>query len=244
MLRRTVSLLALAFLALSLAGWVTPVQAQTSAGEILVLTVDGPIEPAMQLYIDRGLQLAADRQAGLVIIQLNTPGGSIDSMTNIYTAMRNSSVPVLVYVSPSGAMAASAGTLITLAGNLSAMAPQTTIGAASPVGAQGENVDTTEATKIKEIMKAAVRTFTQNRPPAATKAAEDAIDNATALNVDEALKIGLIDYKANDLNDLLAQVDGRKLTVQDHAITLQTRGITVQSVGQTIIEQGLVLFTD
>jgi membrane-bound serine protease (ClpP class) len=220
------------------------VRAQTTQPPIIVLTADMPVEPAMQLYLERGLQYAVDTHAALVVVQLNTPGGDIGVMTNIVSAFRSSSIPVAVFVTPAGAMAASAGTIITLGANLAAMAPNTIIGAASPVGSQGQNIDTTEETKIKEALKANVRTLAENRPPEAIKLAEDAIDNASAYTVDEALKAGLIDIKANDLTDLLAQLNGRSVKMQNQTQTLVTSGLPVENVDLSLIEVALQLFTD
>src|SRR3990172_8216236 len=116
---------------------------------VIVLDVEGAVAPVMQEYIQRGLEIAERRDADMVILQLDTPGGSIDTMNNIIQTIRDSRIPVVVYVSPRGAMAASAGTMITLAGHAAAMAPETIIGAASPVGGQGEDLG--ETMKAKEI---------------------------------------------------------------------------------------------
>jgi len=245
MFRRVASFSLIAWILVSFGLVVFPVHAQTSQAPVVVLTADNmPVEPAMKLYLDRGLQYAVDSNAALVVIQLNTPGGDISTMTDIVTAIRSSTVPVVIYVSPPGGMAASAGTILTVAANLAAMAPNTIIGAASPVGSGGENIDTTEDAKIKEALKADVRTYAQDRPPAAIQAAEDAIDNAKAYTVDEALESGLIDIKANNLNDLLAQLDGRKVKTPNGTQTLITKGAAVVNVDVDLIEEALQLFTD
>jgi membrane-bound serine protease (ClpP class) len=244
MVRRIWSILFASMILIGFSLAALPVRAQSSQPSIIVLTADMPVEPAMQLYLERGLQYAVDARAGLIVIQLNTPGGDLNVMTNIVTALQASPIPVVVYIEPAGGMAASAGTIITLAARLAAMAPNTIIGAASPVGSQGENIDTTEATKIKEALKASVRTMAQNRPPTAISAAEDAIDNAKAYTVDEALRTGLIDIKATDLNDLLTQLNGRTVKMQNQSLTLSTSGAPVETVDLTLIEQALQLFTD
>jgi membrane-bound serine protease (ClpP class) len=117
----------------------------------------------MQEYIQRGLDIANRRNADLVILQLDTPGGSIETMNNIIKTIRDSRIPVVVYVTPRGAMAASAGTMITLAGHAAAMAPETIIGAASPVGGQGEDLGETLKAKEIEALKATVRTLAERR---------------------------------------------------------------------------------
>ena len=108
--------------------------------QVLVLTAQGPLTPAMVEYLERGLLRAESEAFEALIFQLDTPGGSVDLMQQIEQAIRASQVPVVVYVSPRGAIAGSAGTVITLAGHVAAMAPETAIGAASPVGGQGEDL--------------------------------------------------------------------------------------------------------
>lgn len=219
-----------------------PVNAQNSSGsEVVVLKAETSVTPVLATYIERGIKIAEGDNAGLVVIELNTPGGSVDSMNAIVQTIRSSSVPVVVYVTPSNGMAASAGAIITLAGHISAMAPETTIGAASPVGSQGEDIGTTMEAKVKEILKASVRNLTINRNEAARQLAEEMIDSARAVTVDEALELGLIDYKAKDLNDLLYQLNGRVVDVSGNSITLNTRGVTVKTVANTFIEQILDL---
>ena len=244
MYRRIWSVLLVSMILIGFSLAVLPVRAQSSQPPIIVLTADMPVEPAMQLYLERGLRYASDAKARLVVIQLNTPGGDIGVMTNIVTDLRASPIPVVVYVMPAGAMAASAGTIITLGADLAAMAPTTIIGAASPVGSQGQNIDTTEEAKVKEALKASVRTLAQNRPPAAISLAEDAIDNAKAYTVDEALKAGLVDFKATDLTDLLAQLNGRTVKLQNGSVTLSTSGAPVEPLDLSLIETALQLFTD
>lgn len=221
-----------------------PAAGQASAPTVLVMNVTGAVAPAMQLYIERGLQLAADRGHALVVMQLNTPGGSLSTMQIIVADIRASKVPVAVYVTPRGAWAASAGTLITLAGHVSAMAPETTIGAASPVGSQGEEIDTTEATKVKETMKALARELAASRPADAIRLAEQTIEEARAASASEAVTIGLVDLQAENLSDLLAKLDGRKVIVGGQARTLNLKGAQIEDLPMSLIEQALQIFTD
>ena len=164
-----------------------PIHAAASGPVALVLTIDGAITPATQEYLRRGIQTAEQNGAELVILQLNTPGGGLDPMQKMAQDIRASTVPVVVYVSPNGAWAASAGTVITLAGHAAAMAPETAIGAASPVGSQGTDLSTTEQTKVKEAMKALVRSYTERRGAEATALAESTIESAKAVSATEAL---------------------------------------------------------
>jgi len=223
---------------------IRPAQAQGSAPLALVLTADGPIAPAMQEYIQRGLGIAERRGAEVVIIELNTPGGSIDTMNQIVQAIRASSVPVVVYVSPRGAWAGSAGTIVTLAGHADAMSPETAIGAASPVGSQGENLNTTEQAKVTEILKATVRSLAERRGPDAVALAEATIDSAKAVSAKEALNAHLIDFIASDTTDLLRQLDGFQVEMVAGTRTLHTAGATAENVPTSFIEQLLLMLTD
>jgi membrane-bound serine protease (ClpP class) len=208
------------------------------------MNVTGPVAPAMQLYIERGIQQAEDRKLALLVFQLNTPGGSIDTLNSIITSMRASSVPIAVYISPSGAWAASAGTLVTLAAHVSAMAPQTTIGAASPVGSQGEDIPTTEETKVKEVLKATVRELAKDRPPKAIELGQDMIDNARAVTSTEAINAGLVDLQANNTQDLISKLNGREVTVGGQKKLLQLTSAQVEDIPPSLIEEALGFLTD
>ena len=237
-------LIAMALVGLGLFLTRVPVRGQDFAPQVLVMQVTGPVAPAMQLYIDRGLTYAADSGFSLVIMQLNTPGGAIDTMNLIVERIRSSPVPVVVYVSPNGAMAASAGTLITLAGHASAMSPDTTIGAASPVGSSGQNIDTTEELKIKAVLKATARELARDRSPQAIQLAEQTIDNASAASATEAVKIGLVDFQATSVADLVAKLDGFQVKVLGAPMTLHTANANLVDLPKTLIEEGLQFFTD
>jgi membrane-bound serine protease (ClpP class) len=211
-----------------------------SPGLAVVLTHKGAISPVLTEYLKRGLRIAQDKGAGLVIFELDTPGGQIDIMNEIVQIIRSSPIPVVVYVYPRNAMAASAGTIITLAGHLSAMAPETIIGAASPVGSQGEDIGQTMEAKTKEALKASVRGLITNRSTEAVQLAESMIQDAKAVTVDEAMQVGLVDIKAADLNDLLNQLDGRTLMVGESQMTLHTANMQILTINNTLIEQILL----
>jgi membrane-bound serine protease (ClpP class) len=239
------NLILLAFLLTGLIlGLAQPVQAQSNTPLIIVLTADGPVTPAMAQYLARGIKIAENQKAEALIFQLNTPGGSIDTMNQMEQDILASTVPVIVYVAPRGAMAASAGTIITLAGHASAMAPETMIGAASPVGSQGENLPTTEELKAKNALAATSRALTERRGDAAQKLAQDTIMNAVAVSSSEAMQAGLIDFIATDLNDLRNQLDGFTVQVHDQPVTLQTANASFESISISFIEELLLIVTD
>lgn len=225
---------------------VLPVQAQNDSAnpEILTLEMEGPLTPVMINSLERGLDIAHDDSSDMLIILLNTPGGSISIMNSIVQVMRNSEIPIIVYVTPPGSMAASAGTIITLAGHKAAMAPETTIGAASPVGSQGEDIGETMEAKEKAILRATVRSLAEDRSPEAIALAEETIESAQAVSSTEALEVGLVDYIATDLNDLIRQLDGASVKVLSKEQVLSTQNATVREIPLTPVERALMLLTN
>ncbi len=222
------------------------VQAQSDGSNpvIIVMNSKGAVTPVLIDYLERGLSSANTRGAEAVILQLDTPGGSVEVMNEVVQIIRNSNIPVIVFVSPDNAMAGSAGTIITLAGHVAAMAPGTTIGAASPVGSQGEDIGQAMESKVKEILKASVRNLTASRPLEAIRLAEETIESAIALTVDEALEVGLIDIKARNVNDLLSQLDGMEVIVTGDPRTLNTSNAILVEVNNTFIESLLLMLVN
>jgi membrane-bound serine protease (ClpP class) len=240
-------LLCLSMIIYSMIVWsITSTSAKSQDGLplVLLLTADGPLTPAMQEYLERGLESAERQGAELLIFQINTPGGSVTLMNNMVKVIRASRVPVVVYVAPRGAMAGSAGTIITLAAHAAAMAPETAIGAASPVGSQGEDLGETMEAKEKNIIKATVRSLTENRRPGATDLAESMIDSAQAVSAKEALQAGLIDFISTDIDSLLRQLDGFNVTTIAGAQTLDTVSAEVQELTPSLIETLLATLTN
>jgi membrane-bound serine protease (ClpP class) len=198
----------------------------------------------MAEYLARGVELATGAGAEALVFQLDTPGGAIDVMNSMVQTIRASEVPVIVYVAPRGAIAGSAGTVIALAGHAAGMAPETAIGAASPVGGQGEDLGETIETKEKEILKATVRGLASRRGQAAIELAEATIEEAVAASADEALAVGLIDVIAEDVEALLLQLDGQTVVVNDQERQLRTASASIVTVPQTLIEQLLQALTN
>jgi membrane-bound serine protease (ClpP class) len=165
-------------------------------------------------------------------------------MIKIMQAIRASRVPVVVYVTPNGAMAGSAGAMITMAGHASAMAPETAIGASSPISSSGENLDSDARAKATQATKALIRPLVERRGPEALKLAEAMIDQAKAVTAKEALAAGLIDFIAVDLDELLEKLDGLPVETAAGARELHTNGIRPEPLNVSLIEELLLMLTD
>ncbi|MGB7495064.1 MAG: nodulation protein NfeD [Candidatus Acidiferrum sp.] len=186
----------------------------TASPLVLELKLDGEVEPILANYVDEGIGDAARRQAALVLIIMDTPGGLSDSMTEIIHHILDSPVPVVVYVSPDGARGASAGFLILLSADIAAMAPGTRTGAATPIlmpGWAAMPMDEILRKKINNDATAFLRSFTDKRGRD-TKVAETAITEARAFSAQEALDAHLINLIASDKQELLGQLNGRQIT--------------------------------
>jgi membrane-bound serine protease (ClpP class) len=223
---------------------IIPGNAQEISSPILVLTAEGPITPSMLGYLERGLRSAEIQNAEALIFTLDTPGGSVDLMNEFVKVIRNSSTPVVVYVAPPGAIAGSAGTVITLAGHASAMAPETAIGAASPVGAEGQDLGETIEAKEKNIIKALVRSLAEWRGEEAIRIAEETIESALAVSASEALEIGLIDFIAADAPELVEKLHGFAITTIDGQQILQTKNSPIIAFDPSFIESLLGVLTN
>jgi membrane-bound serine protease (ClpP class) len=237
-------LISLTYACLHLISLTGHADAQSERPIVMSLTADGPVTPAMVEYLRRGIRAAEDRGAELLVFQLNTPGGSVDLMNRMVQDMRASQIPVVVYVAPRGAMAGSAGTVITLAAHVAAMAPETAIGAASPVGGQGEDLGQTVEAKEKNILKATVRSLAERRKPEAIRLAEATIESAEAVSASEALQAGLVDFIADDMDDLLSQLDGYQVETIAGEQILNTVDAEILTYSPTFIEKLLGILTN
>jgi membrane-bound serine protease (ClpP class) len=225
-------------------GFSSLAHAQSDEPLAIVMTVDGPIMPPMLEYIKRGIETAERRNAEVIIMQLNTPGGSVATMLEIIEVMRASDVPVVVYVSPKDAIAGSAGAIITMAGHGSAMAPGTAIGAASPIESSGADIESTLESKVKEILKAKARSLVEERGAEAIKLAEAMIDDATAVTAKEALEVKLIDFISDDTEDLLQSLNDFTVQMDDGKVAINTENVRTEDVNISFIEQLLLMLTD
>ena len=179
-------------------------------GPVFYIEVDGIINPATAKFITDSIDQASQQGGQCLIIELDTPGGLMDSMRNIVKKILGSNIPIIVYVAPRGARAASAGVFITLASHVAVMAPGTNIGAAHPVtlGAEAKESKTMEE-KIVNDTVSYIKTIAKNRGKNVDWA-EKAVRKSVSITEDEALKLNVIDLLCTDLNDLLSKVDGRE----------------------------------
>jgi membrane-bound serine protease (ClpP class) len=209
-----------------------------------VITVDGVINPVMARYVERGINNAQDAKAIALVIRVDTPGGLESSMRDIVQDIEAADVPVITYVSPSGARAASAGTFIVMAGNVAAMSPNTTIGAAHPVDISGGDITGTLGDKATNEAAEYIRGIAILRGRNADWA-EQTVRQSVAADQDEALALNAIDLVANNVDDLLAKVDGRAVTLGSGAqASLQTKDAPVVNNGMTLIERFLLIISD
>jgi membrane-bound serine protease (ClpP class) len=206
---------------------------------IHVLTIDGAVSSATADYVKRGVDLAQRDDSEAVIIQLNTPGGDVGATLRIMETLENAEVPVIVYVWPRGGMAASAGTLITLAASGAAMAPHTTIGAAHPVAASGAGGDTEAEQKLINVLVEHTSAFASRRGEEVVAWVERAIRESEAASAERALEIGLIDSIAENLEHLLTDFDGRPVPLGADQVTLRTAGAAVRDVPMSWVERVL-----
>ena len=233
--------LAAAFLAAGglLAMLASPVAA-TTPGAVVVITAQGEVDGAMSSLLRSGLSTAADSQAAAVVIKLNTPGGTLTDMMDIVSAMLESRVPVIVWVAPSGGYAASAGTFITLAANLAYMAPGTRIGAASPIDSNGQDIPGTLGDKVRNDAIAFIRSIaeTRHRPVDWADSTVSAARSSSAL---EAVSLGVVDGIASTIEEVVAQANGKTVTVNEQPVTLALAGAPIEDVGTNPVG-GLVGF--
>jgi membrane-bound serine protease (ClpP class) len=205
---------------LGISGFGTPGMA-LAENEVFIIELEGPINPGTAMYVTRGLEKAVKQGAGLAILRLDTPGGLASSMRTIMKAMLNSPIPIAVWVGPSGAGAASAGVMVTVAAHIATMAPGTNIVAAHPVTAGGKDIDKTMSEKVVNDMAAYARGIAEDKGRNG-EWVEKAIRESVSITADEALENNVIDLVAKDIDELLQKIDGREISVSGGKITLKT----------------------
>src|SRR5437879_1116615 len=234
--RRGATLLAVALLALASVASAAPAPVAT-------MDIEGVISPVTLRLVGLALDRAQAERAQALVIQLDTPGGLERSMRAIVQRMLNAEVPVIVYVAPTGARAASAGVFITMAAHIAAVAPATTIGRASPVMLGAGNADKTMMKKIENDAAAFIRTIALERGRNADWA-EKAVRQAVSITEREAVKLKVVDLVADSLPDLLDKIDGRAVKTSRGVVTLATRGAPVTPIEIGFRDRVLNVITD
>jgi len=212
-----------------------------------VLTVKGTINPVLTDYISRGIEQAEETGATAVIIQIDTPGGLDTAMRDIIQSIINARVPVVVYVSPAGARAASAGAYITLSAHVAVMAPNTAIGAATPVALGGDGEAQMSEEMKRKIINDAIAYIRDlaSRQGRNEEWAEKAVRDGISATSQEALTLNVVDMVASDLDTLVNQLNGRQVTLIDgREIILNTQGATINYVEMRLIEDFLYTIAD
>ncbi len=212
-------------------------------GSVDLITVHGAIDPIIARFATRAIASATDDHSEAVIIQMDTPGGLGVSMRQIVQAIIGSPVPIIVYVAPPGARAGSAGVFITMAAHVAAMSPGTNIGAAHPVSIGGAQIPTTQEDKILNDAAAYIRTLAALRGRNAAWA-EKAVRQSVSVTEEEALKLRVIDLIAQDVKDLLTQIDGRHVSTAQGEKILHTRVATLRERSMSLPERFLHAIVD
>jgi membrane-bound serine protease (ClpP class) len=209
---------------------------------VYIIKIDGAINPASADFIHKSIEEARIKNCECLIIELNTPGGLLKSTRNIVTDILTSEIPVVVYVSPSGSQAGSAGVFITLAGHISAMAPGTNIGAAHPVNSQ-EKMDSIMNEKATNDAAAFIRSISEKRKRNVMWA-EDAVRKSVSISENEALEKNVIDFVANNLHDLLKQIDGKEVETVKGKVRLSTTNVSVEVLEMSWMQKLLGVISD
>ena len=213
-----------------------------AAQKVVSIKVEGSVNPASAAFINNAIKKATDEKAECLIIHLNTPGGLLKSTRVIVSNILEATMPVVVYVSPGGAHAGSAGVFITMAGHIAAMTPSTNIGAAHPVNMQG-GMDSTMNSKTTNDAAAFIRTIAEKRKRNLTWA-EEAVRNSVSITEAEALDQKVIDIIAVNEQDLLKQIDNKTIELNGVLKTLHTSKAQVQRIEMNFVENFLNIISD
>lgn len=201
----------------------------SSQKKVYLVKYDGIINPVAGEYINGAIKKANEYDATALMIELDTPGGLDTSMRDIVKEISNSAVPVIVYVSPTGARAASAGVFIALSAHVAAMAPGTNIGAAHPVAVGGGQMDKTMLKKVENDAAAYIKSIAEKRGRNA-KWAEDAVRRSVSITENEALKLKVIDVIAENKDKLLGLLNGREIMTSSGKVRLDTKGVSIEEL--------------
>ena len=225
----------------------SPLSAQSgedTASRAAIIDLDSSIDSVVANFLERGIGDAIDDGAQLLIIRMDTPGGSLDATRDIVREIFESEIPVVVFVSPTGAQAASAGTFVAAAAHVAAMSPGTSIGAASPVRLDGRDLDTTLKAKVTEDAVAFMQSIAEERNSLAgsqvrnSEALAETVRDASAFSHQGALDIGITDLIADNITDLLIKLDGMSVTLNTgQVVVLETNGITTYKISPNFFER-------
>ena len=235
--------LSLFFVLALIAGLLGPVLVRAQSPHVLVLNVDGIINSVKVRFISRAIDRAEEDGATLIIIKLDTPGGLLSSTREIVQELLESPVPIAVFVSPRGARAGSAGTFITAAGHFAVMAPGTNIGAATPVSGTGDDLPDTLASKVENDAAALIRSIADERGRNADKL-EETVRQAASFTAMEAVELNVVDFIADDVDDLLAKLDGREVVTRSGTRILDTKNLERKDFSKNILENFLEFISD
>lgn len=243
MTRHIVRLLFSVATLLGVAGMAASSLRAASGADVVVLPTTGVVDNVMAGYLRDGIARAAADGVPAVVVQLNTPGGSLESTNDIVGTLLEADVPTIVWVAPAGGRAASAGTFITLAGHLAFMAPGTSIGAASPVAAGGEEIPDTLRDKVFNDAIAKIRGIAEERGRN-VEWAESTVRDAVSASANEAVEVGAVDGIASSIEEVLELADGREVTVDGATIRLDLEGAGVRELPMNPFQGFLHLLSD
>jgi membrane-bound serine protease (ClpP class) len=207
------------------------------------IVVDGAINPAVASYVSESIKRAHDEGAAALVIELDTPGGLLSSARTIVKDLLAAPLPVVVYVAPSGAGAGSAGVFVTMAAHVAAMAPGTSIGAAHPVGGQGEDIKGTMGEKIENFTASFSESIARQRGRNVEWAVK-AVRQSVSVAADEAAKLKVVDLVARDLDDLLTRIDGRTVDVGGEKRVLRVKPAEVHVYEMRLSQRLLAVLAD
>lgn len=237
------AVLLVAFLLVWAASMIGQAYAQSASASAPVIEITGTINPVKVRYLERALQQAAESEAPFLVIRLDTPGGLLHSTREMVELQLESEIPTVVYVAPRGAQAGSAGTFLTAAANFAVMAPGTNIGAATPVSASGQDMDETLSNKVTNDTAAFMRSIAEERGRNGAKLEETVLMGAS-FTASEAAALGMVDFVANDEQDLLTQLDGREVKTRSASWVLETGSVELEALEKSALESFLEFLAD
>ncbi|RMF25216.1 MAG: nodulation protein NfeD, partial [Deltaproteobacteria bacterium] len=232
--RRSVRLaIVFGFLCVAGATWCGAASATGTA--VWRMKIDGPINPAVADFIGSTIEQAGDANAAMLVIELDTPGGLLNSTKTIVKDILAAPLPVAVYVAPAGAGATSAGVFITLSAHVAAMAPGTTIGAAHPVSGQGGDIEGDMRKKVENYAVSFVESIAGQRGRN-VEWAEKAVRESVSVTAREAAELGVVDFVADDLTDLIEKADGRTVEVAGEKVKIDLSKARVEGAGAVVVD--------